>query len=158
VKEGAVIGDITRSRVELNYSRIHNVHYAIDSLKEWVGRKGLLDDRTRRDSVGSVGSGIVGWRMSDEADGEEDDKQVEPNRRASDERVTLQSPYLTQNHATALGSQQGPASAPIYSPSYTRIHMMIATMKQRLPLTICTSDCAELREFVATFTILRAFV
>ena len=40
--------------------------------------------------------------MSNEANREEDDKQIQPNRRAGEDPVTLQGPYLTQNDAATV--------------------------------------------------------
>ncbi len=104
MEESTAISQITKCPGKSNYSRIDNVHDAIDSLEERIPGKSLPDDRARRDSVGSIGSCVVWWRMSNEADREKDDKKIQPNCRAGKKPVAFQGPYLTKNDAAAVGS------------------------------------------------------
>ena len=61
VQHVALINKRTGEVLAPFYSRIDNVHNAIDPLKERVGGKGLLDDRTLGYSICGVSRRVI-WR------------------------------------------------------------------------------------------------
>ena len=79
--------------------RIHNIHDPINPLMQRIRRELLSDHRALCHTIRGFCSSIV-WRgMCDEAQGHEDDEQVQPDCDAGNPAVALERADLAEDHA-----------------------------------------------------------